>query len=169
MFKHIVALNTYTEPFLALKANDQRTIIEQLLGITMLSDKADLLKEQLKATRDAITAEEYRIKAVNDANARIQEQIDATKRRQTMWNTKRLSEIVNLQQAQTAMTMAGAIRGNESSTAISGIINSASQVGIKATVEFLQSNIPTNLPNLGTPSGVSGAVGSMTTSIGPYL
>ena len=28
MFKHIVALNTYTEPFLALKANDQRTIIE---------------------------------------------------------------------------------------------------------------------------------------------
>jgi len=37
MFKHILALNTYTEPFLSLKANDQRTIIEQLLGITMLS------------------------------------------------------------------------------------------------------------------------------------
>jgi exonuclease SbcC len=33
MFKHIVALNTYTEPFLSLRANDQRTIIEQLLGI----------------------------------------------------------------------------------------------------------------------------------------
>ena len=45
MFKHIVALNTYTEPFLALKANEQRTIIEQLLGITVLSEKADLLKE----------------------------------------------------------------------------------------------------------------------------
>ena len=45
MFKHIVALNTYTEPFLALRANDQRTIIEQLLGITMLSEKADKLKE----------------------------------------------------------------------------------------------------------------------------
>jgi DNA repair exonuclease SbcCD ATPase subunit len=26
MFKHIVALNTYTEPFLSLKANDQRMI-----------------------------------------------------------------------------------------------------------------------------------------------
>jgi DNA repair exonuclease SbcCD ATPase subunit len=99
MFKHIVALNTYTEPFLALKANDQRTIIEQLLGITVLSEKADALKEQLKATKDAITAEEYRIKAVTDANSRIQEQIEATRRRQTLWNTKRLNEIVELQRA----------------------------------------------------------------------
>ena len=99
MFKHIVALNTYTEPFLALKANEQRTIIEQLLGITMLSEKADALKEQLKATKDAITAEEYRIKAVNDANGRIQEQIDSTKRRQQMWNTKQLSDIYQLKQA----------------------------------------------------------------------
>ena len=99
MFKHIVALNTYTEPFLSLKANEQRTIIEQLLGITMLSEKADALKEQLKATKDAITSEEYRIKAVNDANGRIQEQIDATRRRQTLWNTKRSEETVALQQA----------------------------------------------------------------------
>ena len=103
MFKHIVALNTYTEPFLALKANDQRAIIEQLLGITMLSDKADALKDQLKATRDAITAEEYRIKAVNDANGRIQEQIDATRRRQTLWNTKRLNEINELKKALAAI------------------------------------------------------------------
>jgi DNA repair exonuclease SbcCD ATPase subunit len=103
MFKHIVALNTYTEPFLALKSNDQRTIIEQLLGITMLSDKADTLKEQLKATRDTITAEEYRIKAVTDANARIQEQIEATRRRQTLWNTKRLNEIDELKKALTAI------------------------------------------------------------------
>jgi len=99
MFKHIVALNTYTEPFLALKANDQRTIIEQLLGITMLSDKADALKEQLKATKDAITQEEYRIKAVTDANARIQEQIEATRRRQTLWRNKQVNEIVELEKA----------------------------------------------------------------------
>ena len=37
MFKHIVALNTYTEPFLAMKPNEQREVIEQLLGITFLS------------------------------------------------------------------------------------------------------------------------------------
>ncbi len=43
MFKHVVALNTYTDPFLGLKANDQRTIIEQLLGITLLSERADAI------------------------------------------------------------------------------------------------------------------------------
>ena len=43
MFKHIVALNTYTEPFLSLRAADQRVLIEQLLGVTQLSEKAENL------------------------------------------------------------------------------------------------------------------------------
>jgi len=99
MFKHIVALNTYTEPFLALKANDQRVMIEQLLGITLLSEKADSLKEQIKGTKDAITQEEYRIKAVTDANARIQEQIENLKRRQTLWVRKHEDDIARFQAA----------------------------------------------------------------------
>ena len=99
MFKHILALNTYTEPFLALKANEQRTIIEQLLGITLLSEKADKLKESNKATKDAITQEEFRIKAVTDANVRIQEQIESLKRRQTLWINKHEEEISKLKDA----------------------------------------------------------------------
>jgi DNA repair exonuclease SbcCD ATPase subunit len=99
MFRHIVALNTYTEPFLSLKANEQRTIIEQLLGITMLSEKADALKEQNKATKDAIQQEEFRIKAVGDANKRIQDQIDALLRRQTLWLKKKDEDVTGLQSA----------------------------------------------------------------------
>ena len=99
MFKHIVALNTYTEPFLSLKANEQRTIIEQLLGITLLSEKADLLKEQGKATKDAIQQEEFNIKAITDANKRIEEQIDSLKRRQTLWTTKHAEDVTKLQSA----------------------------------------------------------------------
>ena len=99
MFKHIVALNTYTEPFLSMRANDQRTIIEQLLGITMLSDKAESLKEQVKQTKDAITQEEYRIKAVADANKRIEEQIAALERRQTLWQNKKTEDVAALQTA----------------------------------------------------------------------
>jgi DNA repair exonuclease SbcCD ATPase subunit len=99
MFKHIVALNTYTEPFLALKANDQRIIIEQLLGITLLSEKAENLKELNKVTKDAISQEEFRIKAVTDANRRIQEQIDNIKRKQTLWTKKHNEDIVLLQSA----------------------------------------------------------------------
>jgi DNA repair exonuclease SbcCD ATPase subunit len=99
MFKHIVALNTYTEPFLSLKANEQRTIIEQLLGITLLSEKADVLKEQGKATKDAIQQEEFNIKAITDANGRIQEQIESLKRRQNMWTTKHTEDVNKLQTA----------------------------------------------------------------------
>ena len=51
MFKNIIALNTYTQPFLSTKQAEQREIIEQLLGITLLSQKADLLKEKMKATK----------------------------------------------------------------------------------------------------------------------
>ena len=96
MFKHIVALNTYTEPFLSLKANDQRVIIEQLLGITLLSEKADRLKELGKATKDAITQEEFRIKAVTDANRRIEEQIESLRRRQAMWLKKKEDDLQKL-------------------------------------------------------------------------
>ena len=99
MFKHIMALNTYTEPFLSLKANDQRTIIEQLLGITMLSERADKIKELNRATKEDITKEEFRIRAVQEANKRIEEQIEALKRRQGLWVTKHEEEKEKLQTA----------------------------------------------------------------------
>lgn len=99
MFRHVVALNTYTEPFLSLKAGDQRTLIEQLLGITLLSEKAEALKQQNKDTKDAIQSEEFRIKAVQDANKRIQDQIDSLIRRQVLWTKKHQEDIETLQLA----------------------------------------------------------------------
>jgi DNA repair exonuclease SbcCD ATPase subunit len=86
MFKHIVALNTYTEPFLSMKAADQRNIIEQLLGITQLSEKAENLKEQVRITKDAIATENTRIETVKISNQKIQESIDALERKLKMWD-----------------------------------------------------------------------------------
>ena len=86
MFKHLVALNTYTEPFLALKAADQRNIIEQLLGITLLSEKAEALKEQLRITKDNITTENTRIETLKASNERIGASIEALERKQRMWD-----------------------------------------------------------------------------------
>jgi DNA repair exonuclease SbcCD ATPase subunit len=96
MFKHIVALNTYTEPFLGMKSNDQRHIIEQLLGITLLSEKADLVKDKIRNNKDAIQSEEFRVKAVEEANKRVQEQIDSLKRRQKLWQTKHDDDLEKL-------------------------------------------------------------------------
>ena len=98
MFKHIVALNTYTEPFLSMRTNDQRDIIEQLLGITILSEKAEQLKEQSRVTRDAITEENARINAIQQANEKIGETVDSLRTRQRAWQSKQKQDIERLQQ-----------------------------------------------------------------------
>ena len=96
MFRHIVALNTYSEPFLALKSNEQRAIIEQLLGITLLSEKAEVIKDLIRQSKDDIQQEEFRVKAVEEANKRVKEQIEALKRRQKLWKTKHDEDLETL-------------------------------------------------------------------------
>jgi DNA repair exonuclease SbcCD ATPase subunit len=93
MFKHIVALNTYTEPFLSMKAADQRTIIEQLLGITQLSEKAERLKEIIKETKDVIVQETANIEATKKSNEKIQSSIDSLTTRQTAWYTQQKTDL----------------------------------------------------------------------------
>jgi len=89
MFKNIIALNTYTQPFLATKQAEQREIIEQLLGITLLSQKADLLKEQQKATKTEIAEEKIKIDSQVASNERIQESIESLNLRSTAWQTQK--------------------------------------------------------------------------------
>ena len=96
MFRHIVALNTYSEPFLALKTNEQRDIIEQLLGITLLSEKADVIKDMIRTSKDDIQQEEFKVKAIEEANKRVKEQIDSTKRRQKLWKMKHDEDLEKL-------------------------------------------------------------------------
>jgi DNA repair exonuclease SbcCD ATPase subunit len=96
MFKHLVALNTYTEPFLAMRAADQREVIEQLLGITLLSEKAELLKARVKETKDLISAEQFRIEAVKSANENVQKSIDSLGIKSSAWNKKKNEEIDRL-------------------------------------------------------------------------
>jgi DNA repair exonuclease SbcCD ATPase subunit len=93
MFKHVVALNTYTEPFLSMRQNDQRAIIEQLLGITILSEKAEVLKEQIRTTKEAITEETLKIEAVQSANSKIETTIQSLKTTQKAWISKRNTDI----------------------------------------------------------------------------
>jgi DNA repair exonuclease SbcCD ATPase subunit len=99
MFKHVVALNTYTEPFLSMRTNDQREIIEQLLGITILSEKAEKLKEQIRFTKDAITEETLKINAVQASNEKIKQSIDTLISRQRAWESKRKQDCINLETA----------------------------------------------------------------------
>jgi DNA repair exonuclease SbcCD ATPase subunit len=88
MFKNIIALNTYTEPFLSMKANEQRIIIEQLLGITLLSDKAEVLKEEIRQAKDSIYQENADIEAAKKSNEKIQLSIEGLITRQRAWGSQ---------------------------------------------------------------------------------
>ena len=94
IFKHILALNTYTEPFLNMRTQDQREFIEDLLGITELSKKAEILKEQIKETKDNLLKEEYNVKSIQDSNEKIQTQINKAEDRSKQWEEKH-TQIIN--------------------------------------------------------------------------
>ena len=64
----------------------------------MLSEKAEVLKEQQRLTRDAIKEEEYRIKAIEEANARIEKSVGDLERRQKIWRDQQTSTVQGLQQ-----------------------------------------------------------------------
>jgi DNA repair exonuclease SbcCD ATPase subunit len=96
MFKHLVALNTYTEPFLGMRAADQREVIEQLLGITLLSEKAEALKLLVKDTKDAIQVETTRIDTIKRSNENIQKTINSLDLKSSAWENKKESDITSL-------------------------------------------------------------------------
>ena len=103
MFKHLVALNTYSEPFLSMKTNDQRDMIEQLLGITDLSLKAEQLKEKTKRSKDDIKEEELRIQAVQTSNQRIEKNIAEIESRKKAWDASHNTKVKDLETAITTL------------------------------------------------------------------
>jgi len=96
MFKNIVALNTYTEPFLSMRAADQRMIIEQLLGITLLSEKSDALKELVRQSKEAIQQETANIEATKKSNDRIEQSILSLQSKQRAWSKQQQDDIEKL-------------------------------------------------------------------------
>ena len=96
MFRNIVALNTYSQPFLSMTQGQQRDIIEQLLGITLLSEKAEKIKITIKNNKEEIQQEEFKVQAIEEANKRIEEQIDSLKKRARLWDNKTAEDINTL-------------------------------------------------------------------------
>ena len=85
MFKHVVALTTYTEPFMRLKAAEQREVIEELLGITQLSQRAAAIKDMIDITKESLRDEEAKIKANSEANTRIEQAIERARGEAEIW------------------------------------------------------------------------------------
>ncbi len=96
MFKHIVALNTFTDPFLKMGAADQRGIIEELLGITQISSRADTLKKLILLTKENIRDQQASIKATDEANQRIDAAIRSAEQRSRSWSLAHDQRVTSL-------------------------------------------------------------------------
>lgn len=98
LFKHIMVMNTFTEPFLAMPIGAQRAVIEELLGITLLSLKAEKLKEKIKETKDFIREEEITIQSIKESNSRLNTAIADLERKSLIFQkdlTKSIVETTN--------------------------------------------------------------------------
>ena len=99
VFTHVVVLSTEVIPFLKLGAKDQRTIIEQLLGITQLSEKAEFLKNYIKDTKELIRDEEIRIKSILESNEKIQRTINDLQFKSNAWDKDHLKHVEKIEKA----------------------------------------------------------------------
>lgn len=97
LFSHIILHLTpnIVEPFLASSANDQRLIIEELLGITALSQKAESLKELIKDSKLEIDKEKFKTQSVDDQNERIIKTISSLEEKEKQWDDNLLNSLLN--------------------------------------------------------------------------
>lgn len=85
VFPHIMGLNTYTDPYLKLGAPLQRAVVEELFGITLVADRAAILKTIYDASKKEYSDEEIRLRAFIDANTRIQGAIQQAEGEAQRW------------------------------------------------------------------------------------
>ena len=151
MFKHLIALNTYTDPFLSMKANDQRDMMEQLLGITEISLKAEVLKDRLKETRDNIKTEEARIKAVTNANERVEKNIKEIELRGRAWEKNKDDKVNELQTSLDALEKTDITMELENHRQTQEINQKYTKIqGLQNELSTLQTSLDRNEKNLET-------------------
>lgn len=97
LFEHIVVLNANVEPFLSLSQQKQRDMIEELLGITQLTEKAELLKDMLKETRRLADQEKFKIETLTASNKRIEQSIDSLQQQANKFESDKNQRVEKLQ------------------------------------------------------------------------
>jgi|AGFT01.1.fsa_nt_gi ATPase involved in DNA repair len=96
LFEHIVVLNANVDPFLSLSAQKQRDMIEELLGITQLTEKAELLKDMQKDSKKTAEQEKFKIDTLLASNERIQKSIENLQSQANTFETNKQNRIDDL-------------------------------------------------------------------------
>lgn len=88
LFVRIVVFTASHTPFLDLPTTSQVAIIEELFGLTDLSNKAVALKEIMKDTKFQIETAKVRVESLKREQERHTQQLDSAKRRVVQWEVQ---------------------------------------------------------------------------------
>lgn len=103
LFVRIAAFSATHVPFLDLPlrshyAANQTDIIEELFDLKTLSEKAELLKAEIKATEQSLDLQLERAKQLEKVHERHKEQVKSAKKRIVDWEEKNKNEITQIKE-----------------------------------------------------------------------
>jgi adenosyl cobinamide kinase/adenosyl cobinamide phosphate guanylyltransferase len=97
LFANVVVFSGNSTPFLQLPISQQRSQIEELFNITLLTEKATELKKLIAETNSAILIQQAIIKEQESQNSLIEQQIKNAKGRVEKWEQERENQIASLE------------------------------------------------------------------------
>ena len=84
LFEFLIVNSSESVPFMKLTEQKKREIAERLMGLNLLTERADVLKEDRKLKKTELVAVDSAFAATEQANKRIEQQISDLKSRESM-------------------------------------------------------------------------------------
>lgn len=97
LFEILMANSSESTPFLKMKDEDKRKIVENLIGITLLTEKGEKLKKKRLNEKKRLAELESAISATVAANKRVEAEIAEMERKAKSWETTKEIAIRQLQ------------------------------------------------------------------------
>jgi DNA repair exonuclease SbcCD ATPase subunit len=97
LFEFLIANSSESTPFMKLPEAKKREIAERLMGLNMLTERAEELKEERKHKKTELVSVDSAITATEQANDRINRQVSDLQSRERQWDTQKQNSLRDLQ------------------------------------------------------------------------
>lgn len=99
LVKLVLIMTTQDEGFLSFKAAQQKSLIEELLGITFISEKANQLKSLLDNSKIEIEKEQFKLKTLRELNEKTIRQIENLEVQSSKWDNNKETTLQQIVQS----------------------------------------------------------------------
>jgi DNA repair exonuclease SbcCD ATPase subunit len=89
LFQFLIANSSESDAFMKLPEDKKREIAERLMGLNLLTQRAEALKEDRKGKKKDLVAGESALEATRQANARIEQQVRDLQAKEAQWERDR--------------------------------------------------------------------------------